>query len=54
MNKNIRSGKYSYDEIMKVVGNEMKELEELKNNSKLPHGSDIKKIDKLYKELMDV
>ena len=50
----IRKGRYSYEEIMEVVQKEMKELEAVKDNSKIQWGSDINKIDKLYKELMEM
>lgn len=50
----IRNGKYSYEQIMEVVQKEMKELEEVKNNSKIQWGPDIKEIDKIYKELMEI
>jgi len=50
----IRNGKFKYEEIMGKVEEEMKELEELHKNSTLPWGADSKKVDALYRELMDV
>lgn len=50
--KDIRAGKYSYDELMNMMENEMAELEIIKEKSLLPHSVDDKAIEELYKELI--
>ena len=51
--KDIREGKIPYETLMANIELLMKELEEVYNTSTLPWGSDIKKIDKLYRELIE-
>jgi predicted nucleotidyltransferase len=50
--RDIRAGKFSYETIMAEVEKKMGELKEIANNSTLPDKADIKKIDKLYYELI--
>ena len=52
--RDIRAGKFEYEYIMARVEADMKELEDLYNKSTLPWGADIKQVDKLYKELLDM
>jgi len=49
----IRAGELSYEEIMQEVENKMKKLEELYENSSIPHSVNIKKINELYMELQE-
>lgn len=45
----IRNGKFSYSELLKLVEEEISKYKEIANKSKLPEKSDVNKIDKLYK-----
>lgn len=51
--KDVRGGKIEYNTLMTTIENEMKELEETYNKSTLPWGCDIKKVDRLYRELVE-
>lgn len=48
----IRAGKYPYDELIAWVEREMVALDELKERSRLPESSNMKRIDRLYRQLM--
>ena len=52
--KNIRAGKYSHEQIMEWVEQEMAELEKIKDESTLPHSVDHKAIERLYRELVSI
>jgi predicted nucleotidyltransferase len=52
--RDIRAGKFEYEDIMARVEADMKELEDLYNKSTLPWGADIKQVDALYKQLLDM
>ena len=51
--RDIREGKYPYDEIMKYVDDKMVHLESLYNNSSLPWGVDNSKVNKLYLDMIE-
>jgi len=51
--KDIREGKIQYEKLMNDIEIQMKELEYIYKESTLPWGSDIKKIDSLYRELSE-
>ena len=48
----IRRNKFSYEYLMELVEQEMKELDELKEKSTLPWGCDVKKVNELYLEII--
>lgn len=50
----IRAGKFTYEALMEEVEGEMAIMEDLFKNTKLPYGVDHKKVDKLYRELMEM
>ena len=52
--KKIREGEIEYSALIEIIDIEIKNLEELNNSSTLPWGCDMVKIDKLYKELMEM
>ena len=51
--KDIRAGKFTYEEIMADIEKEQKELDVLFEKSTLPWGVDMKKIDELYKQIVN-
>lgn len=51
---NVRNGVFSYNAMLKYAEEKCEELKGLYDKSDLPHGSDHKKIENLYKELMNV
>jgi len=52
--KDVREGKIEYNTLMKIIEDEMKELEEVYKKSTLPWGCDIHKVDALFKELVEM
>jgi len=50
----VRSGKFEHKYLLDLIDKEMKELEVLFANSKLPHSVDKNKIEKLYREVCDL
>jgi len=50
--KDIRTGKYSYEQLLEMVGNPFEEFEELEKNSPLPHKPDRVGIENLYLEIL--
>jgi predicted nucleotidyltransferase len=52
--KGVRKGEFTYEFLMEMIENEMKELETLAEKSTLPWGVNIKQIDDLYKALVDM
>jgi hypothetical protein len=50
--KDIRAGKYQYDELMTDVEKRMIDLKTLYETSTLPHSPDKQKIDDLYREIV--
>ena len=51
--RDIRAGKFEYEVIMKAVEDKMKELEVLKNTTKLRYSVDNAFISDLYKKLVE-
>lgn len=51
--RDIRSGKFKYEEIMNVVDTGMKELELMKQNTMLKHSVNNSIISSIYKQLID-
>lgn len=52
--KDIRANKFKYSRIMEYVNKKMEELSKLVKVCNLPETADIKKIDKLYQELIQM
>lgn len=50
--RDIRNGKYSYNELMELVSEEMAMLDKIKKTSYLPKTCDFNKINKLYREII--
>ena len=50
--KDIRVGKYSYEDLLEMVGNPDEEFDVLEKNSVLPHKPDRVAIEKLYLEIV--
>ena len=49
--RDVKDGKIPYETLMADIDIQMKDLEDVYNKSTLPWGSDIKKVDRLFKEL---
>lgn len=49
----IRNGKYHYEDILSKAESKINEINQLFDQSDLPHGSNIKKINQLYREIME-
>lgn len=52
--KDIRANKYKYEDIMKYVEEQLVDLKKLYESSQLQYGTNIHKIDKLFKELLEI
>ena len=52
--RDIRSGKYTHEELMEWIAEEMVVLDKLKESSNLPKSSDFNKINNLYRETIGV
>ena len=52
--KDIREGKIPYETLMADIELQMKKLEVIHKESTLPWGSDIKKVDNLYREILEM
>jgi len=52
--RDIRSGKYTHDQLMEWIEEEMRKLDKIKESSDLPESSDFNKINKLYREIIGV
>ena len=50
--RDIRAGKFSYEQLMEWTESEMAELDALKESSAIPHSVDQKAIEALYQELI--
>ena len=51
--RDIRAGKFQYEQIMSEIEKRMHDLEKIKNESPLPQSADKKKINQLYLEIVD-
>jgi hypothetical protein len=49
--RDIRAGKFEYNELMTRAEKEMAELKELKSSSSLPYSADMKKLNQLYQRI---
>lgn len=53
MLKDIRAGKYTYEEILKLVEDMVLKITELKNKSNLPNQVNMKKLNELYSNIIN-
>ena len=52
--KDIRLGKYDYDELMSLSEDLMRQMDEKVDKSSLPDSPDMEAVDRLYKELIKI
>lgn len=50
---NVRNGMYSYEQLVGRLENDIEDLKQQFEKSSLPHGVNMKKVNELYKELMN-